>query len=657
MPRGGRLGAGLAVLLLATGCDLTLPWSAGSALPSSAASQLDAPQSLTISPGGAAEFDVVYLSWSTTLLYERYELQWRVGAAGWQGADGWMTLGPTHGSVALDAAVPENTPIAFRLRGTLAGRSSDWSDEVAFVRGIRPPTSLSATLLPGPVVALAWSNASAVADELRVERAQADGFGGPVGPWSTLPVAFGPTSYADTTPPELVQVAYRARYGKDGSWSQAALVSAGPVPLRAPEVAAAVVPEGVRLTWANRSTAATSFQVRRWPDGTAGIATLAADADMHVDPTIPVWPSSRWAVVATAGTSQSDALWIGLAPYEVSGPAGTLRASTAPVRDSLAIRRSGDGQFVHLGANADGSLDVVRQTQGGDVRQPLSIRQLIAPYLELDGPGRPHVLGYDLPVSGPISLVHEWAGDSGWMREALAEPPGLGSSTQWGVDATGRVLLLSGESLCTPSAGVWDCEAVPDPPGMTGWMDWRLTVSRDGTALLAGTYLSGSSTVISIATLPPGGAFEVENAPLDCGNNAAPRLLPDAGGDFGMLCHRSSPSSPPGVMDVHYAERRGGAWSALEPVGAQTSFTSFGGAATPGLSRVHVWASQGGIPTTGLELWSRTQDGWAGSALVPSGGMQQLMGHLDSGNVWLVAKPADHSFPVPAEPFSLWEEP
>jgi hypothetical protein len=37
--------------------------------------------------------------------------------------------------------------------------------------------------------------------------------------------------------------------------------------------------------------------------------------------------------------------------------------------------------------------------------------------------------------------------------------------------------------------------------------------------------------------------------------------------------------------------------------------------------------------------------------------MQQLLGHLDSGTVWLVANPADHSFPVPAEPFSLWEEP
>jgi hypothetical protein len=221
------------------------------------------------------------------------------------------------------------------------------------------------------------------------------------------------------------------------------------------------------------------------------------------------------------------------------------------------------------------------------------------------------------------------------------------------VDATGALALYSGDSVCTPFGGGWDCEAIPNPPGLIGW---ELYVSRDGTALLAGMLPFETTQVMVVATRPPGGTVSVEALfSLDCGYNAEPRLLPDEGGDLGLVCHKNNLSNPPGVMDVHYTERRGGTWSALEAIGGTTPMGLLGGAATPGLSRVHVWTAQGDFAGGPLVLWSRDANGWTGEMLTPSAGTAQMIGHLGTGEVWFAAKPADYSFPVP-QPYSLWEE-
>ncbi len=454
----------------------------------------------------------------------------------------------------------------------------------------------------------------------------------------------------DPSTPDLAPILFRirsVRNGVAGSLDNQASYARG---LRPPaNVAVIVEPAGARVSWTNGSQAATAIQVRRWPDGTRGIATLSVEATGYLDARVPIWPSSRWAVVAVAGTpprAESAETWIGISPFDISGPARPLYAAVAPVLWTLALRRSGDGTFVYLGGSTD-SPAVVIEGAAGSVQHALSASGLIWPFLLLDGSGRPHVLTYSRGGSILPPLVHEWLGDSGWASETLAPLPGLGTSTQWGLDDTGALQVLSDEEVCSPAGSAWACEPVPDPPGYQNAMSWGLRVARDGTTLLGTTYTTaGSAGMMSIATRRPGAVFEVENVPLDCGDYPEMTLIPDTGGDLALLCQHGG---------VRYAERRGGRWSAFEEVGVMAVQSRFGAAAMPGLSRVELWAEVGDLAPT-LELWSRGPTGWTGSSLAPSGVSQIEAGYLDDGRFWLAAAPADHSYPA-TEPFSLWEEP
>lgn len=621
------------------------------------------------------QFGFLIVTWTPpAAAVDGYEVEARVESGAFARIhDGLVPADYDGGTVQLDPSIPELVHLGFRIRSVHAGVAGDWSPEAVHLHGIRPPPALAATLVAGPAIALAWTNASLVADAVLVERADADGYGNATGPWTALPVAFGATTLTDVAPRELVRNAYRVRYGKGDVWSTPTAASAGPVPLFAPAgFTATVTAEGVRLSWTNRSLVATALAVRRWPDGTTGIAALPPDATSWVDARLPAWPSSRYAVVATAASGgtggsggglaqSSEAIWAGVAPFQAAGPDGPLDARAAPAPDAIAVGRTGAGAFAWLEPAADGSVSVAREVPDGVERHALSFRQLVRPYLAVDGAGRPHAFGYDLPVSGPIPTTHEWLSDTGWTREMLPEPPGLGSATQWGIDAAGALQLLSGGQLCVPASGAWSCAAVPDPSGPGRSLAWSLDVSRDGTALLATSWARADGTVaMAIATRPPGGAFTVEETPFDCGLDPGPRIVPDAGGDLGLLCEESDPANPPGEASIRYAERRGGGWSAPEETGATTVLGVLGGAATPGLARVHAFVAPGAIPPTRLELWSRAADGtWTGAPVAPSLASTPLVGHLDSGEAWLVARPADpdSGAPVAPAPFSLWQEP
>jgi hypothetical protein len=617
---------------------------------------VDPPTDLQAAQGGT--FDEVIVTWTEpSAPVDGYELEGRMSGGSWERIDADLIPRGVYGVVLeLVASVPELTAFDFRIRSARGSSRSAWSPEAPYLRGIRPPPGLTATLADGPVVDLAWPNASAVADSLLVERADADEYGATTGPWSALPVAFGATAYQDAAPHELVHQAYRVRYGKGGVWSAEAAARAGPVPLYAPVgLVATLVPGGVRLTWENRSLAGTRLALTRWPFGTP--VDLALDATTHLDPVALPWPSTRYRLDVSAPAapgSPASAAWCALPAYQVDGPAGTLDALDPPVPWTNALRRSPDGRFVWLGADAAGPT-VVRQGDAGLEVHSLSFQQPVNPLLALDAAGLPHVVGYT-PGQDQPQLVHEWLGAGGWASEVVAGDAGGSSTMVFAVDGLGRLHLLENLQHCVVTGGACALEPVPQPSGWATSGYAGLEVGSDGTALVLTTGYDPTATPIAVATRAPGGGWSVEIVPVDGGLNPEPRLLAGPGADLGLLFHHTNAANPPGLMDARYVERRGGTWSAPEDLGP-TQFTLHGTAADAGLSRVVAFTRPGTLDLVDLVLWSRGAAGWSGATLASGPAGPTVAGVLGTGKAWIASLPSPDSFPFgPQQPWSLWEE-
>lgn len=669
MRGSGRLGAGLAALLLATGCDLTLPWSAGS--------RPDAPRALTISLGGAAEFDVVYLSWSTTLLYEQYELQWRVGAAGWQGAAGWTTLGPTHGRVALDAGVPENTPIAFRLRGTLAGRSSDWSDEVAFVRGIRPPSGFTAEmgmssswLRSGPVT-LSWTNESAVATEILLERAPVLGSGQPTG-WSALPgAALGAGRYVDHLLEEGVAYAYRVRAGMGGVWSAPQELRTEPVALAAPWGLRAVkVDGGVELSWTNQSPSAEEASVTVYATGAewSGMSfPLPSVVDSWLHPAPVVWPSASYQV--TVGRP-GEYLYASTArtcvePFTLAGPPA-LAASALRLPEAEWYARDMAGRF-HLAQGVYQSPRIHRATDTGYETHVLAdANAFAAPGILADAQGAPHTVFVRGSPYGASEgdLVHAWWDGGAWRSEVVATdviaPWSSVSPRAWFGLGEGGVQVVyrrsepfpAMESLVHVAGAVKTVLTTPSVPDFQRWSA-AVGVGADGTAYVArlGGSASLSQTLVLLATRSAAGVWSDEVVPTGAASSDGPWLVAGSGGDVALFHGRDGQA--PGDRDLRVVRKQGGTWRepelvATRPFDGYTLDLAVSG--TPDLDRLAL--STWSIGRTDVHV--RDGAGWKGVTVGPASVRRAGLGFAAAGDAWALF-PHDSAV-YGLVPYSLFEE-
>ena len=647
--RAGRLAALL----------LVVPLGCGGGSSGQQSADLLPPADLAAAPGGS--FDQLVLSWTEpTSRVDGYELEGRANGGAWASLHaGLVPWGSIGASLDLVSTLPELTTLGFHIRSARGAARSAWSPEATFLRGIRPPPGLTATLTDVPSIQLAWSNASAVADAVVVERADADAFGQAIGAWSPLPIAFGVTSWEDRAVHELVHHAYRVRYGKGGTWSADATAFAGPVPLLAPVgLTATLEAGGVRLGWTNRSQVATRLTLTRWPSGTP--VELPATATNALDPVALPWPSTRYQLDAAAPDAAGAPIasaWCALPPYEVAGPSGPLQASNPAIPSAPGLRRGGDGWFHWIGAGVSGPTVVSQQPMGPAEIHALSFASPVGWAVAIDGAGQPHAVG-STPPTGPGSpvFVHEWRTSTGWTSGVIAGYQGGGSTMVFTVDGLGRLHLLENLQHCVVVAGACTMEPVPQPAGWATSGAAALVVASDGTAAVLTTGYGATAMPIAVATRAPSGGWSVEEVPVDGGLNPEPRLQLGPGGDLGLLYHHHNPANPPVEMDVRYVERRGGAWGAPEDLGP-TQFTLFGVAASSDLSRVVASTRPGTLMETDLVFWSRGPSGWTAATLGHGDNGLAAHGVLPSGKAWLLIQPSAYPFPLdPGRPWSLWEE-
>lgn len=535
-------------------------------------------------------------------------------------------------SLAFDPSAPELQRFWFRLQAWRGSASSAWSEAATYLRGIRPAW-ISAAYDPAGQVAISWIDYSQVADALLLERA-VNGPGGP-GDWTPLPADFGVTSYLDADCPELQSCSYRVRYGKDGIWSREVSAATGRLPLLQPlDLRADVTPAGVALSWTNRSTAAAGIALHC--SACAGGATLPAGSSSYVDPGAPPWPNALYWVEAfeLAPNWPIDPGPLPVAeipPFRVAGPVATLDARAFNLPPAAARRGDPRGTFFYTTYVAGGS-EVVRSTGATEERHPLPHTMFVSPALLLDGAGNPHVVTRTDPdATGFLLLTHDWNDGATWHSEDIGPLPVFFTDAWFGLGAGGELHVLyreGGSSSGTlvqgvESGGSWSWTPLPGPLGANAF-----AVAADGTA-----YVLSIGAPSSIATLPPGGTWSVEQVPA--GSPAASvSLVTGPAGHIGILGDDSAVG-----FDRHivYLERSGGTWGAPETVGAvAAAYPAFSWAGTPDGTRLHVAAT---VPDDGpqgghVELFGRNAGSWTSMRLAPSPGAPWL-GYGADGKLWI----------------------
>jgi hypothetical protein len=608
----------LSLLLAATACEVTLPWTTQTDPP--------APEGFTLSD---PSFTGARLSWSSQAGIDGWELEMRVGTGPWTAP--LLVVDAISGTWTFDSP-PELTTVAFRLRAVAGSHRSEWR-EVSMRLGVLPPTNVSATPIPtsliyenyGPIT-LRWTNVSAFATDLRILRRPSSN--DPALPWTELSApSLSAGVLVDRDAPEGVWLTYLLMVGTGGVWSEPEAVQSLPIMMQEPwGLTAEYVTSGVQLRWNGTSTKTVETAVYKSNGEYVYIPTviLSASAREWLDPSPLVWPSTQYEVEwhdapAASAPHRTRTDWVHLAPFRLSGPP-VLDASAPDLPYADWPARDAGGRFHGIAfdpyAPYVGPATVYRGTANGfDPHTLTTVRLVYAPGVVLDADGNPHVL-YERAAdsNAPVQdLVHAWWNGSDWDAEELGTLPRTEAGS-WALGAAGAVHLVHASYMGQGptvhrvyEAGVMTMTSL-DPAPIPGFTQrgWAFALGPDGTTVIVrhGFLFPDGSDAVGVDTRAPDGSWSFDPVPISSYVYYA-SVVAGSGGDL-VFAYDAGP--------VRTIRRAGGIWSTPEDV-----FTRYGNgglalAGAPDLSRLALSAISDGR----ARLHVRGDAGWQGGEIGPS---------------------------------------
>jgi len=610
----------------------------------------EAPASLSVTEGPT--FDVVDLHWlPPTVAFDAYELQVRTERNDWRTRKMRNSLYPGQAEFAFDAGSPELARFFFRLRSLRGGSASAWSNEVGYLRGVRPSPRVFAVVSPGVAVSLSWDAGSDQAQEIVVER-QVVTADGAAGPW--LERTRLPASALDYTDSDLgawvdaARLSYQIEYVKNGVKSKPAAATTDQAPLLAPaELRSA--PAGrldIRIDWIARSRYADRQIVSRMQRaGGADLAVLARDATSFTD-TVPregiyyYWVTARLGDLPNPATDSSSEPVLAFTEVAPTLPFSVSRvhmpAASQAVRDS-----AGRFGLARVAGPTGYELHAMRPAASGWTDHLIAgQQQLLQPGVLFDGQDRMHVL-YRAPSPASPTL-HEWYDGTAWQQEtpglAFADASLDGSGALHAVGCAGDVASVT---YATNRSGSWVKQeiATSNKPA-----ECRIAVSDAGDPKIVyaylpplGGYISAREELVLVA--PSGQSWAEEAVPL----------APDGKATFGSFLHVFTGPARTTVLfdsvnggnipaaEIHAVDREANGWTIPAIVGKRLAGSAVA-AAAPGASRLAVaWNGTDytgrGSPTT---VAVRDPHGtWTSIALFQSSS-EMAVGFTREGTLWVL---------------------
>lgn len=423
----------------------------------------------------------------------------------------------------LQGEPPEGTDIAFRLRASVSGVFSNYTNE-AHLQWVASPAAFFARLDPSTGgVRITWNpQASALADGVLIERTETDLIGNPTGSWGTLGlVSMSKAEYLDSTVQETRTYQYRLTNCVAGNPRTFPLNTTLTTIPCLPPASLAAIPQGAgfHLAWQNRSQAATKILVKRGAGAStpSTIATLPAGATTYDDSNLPLgYYSYQIGAANEQPFTEGDGSPVSVVTGNPTGAmllTGTDQAFPHNTNDA-AMRSQGNWALgvmapLEIHSNNDPWPSFA---PGNDLALAVSPSKL--ELIQLDALGYPHTMYL---VQSPTSskeqtLVHAWFDGSQWQREDVS----TGTLVEFGtggwarfwfcLDSKGspRVLLdhvnlqysygMSTETLTYLSKinGVWTSESLASiSPTLTNLGGYRLSLDpQDNPHVFLGNWLS-----------------------------------------------------------------------------------------------------------------------------------------------------------------------
>jgi hypothetical protein len=521
-----------------------------------------------------------------------YEMQARINAGPFEALIG-EPIDPRARDLRILATtsseIHELDLIEIRLRAQLKGVASDWSN-VADLREIVFPGVLSASvsLAPGPIdpgmmsvppIVVSIENRSAVATEIRLERAEIDKAGRVVA-WVTLPPTDSSlTSYRDTDVTDGVAYRYRISFGARGFWSDTFEATSSPLDVLAPAALIASFlpsldghPDGVHLEWTNRSATADAIRIAPIPwgpstgimprPGTVPAAPGAAD-DLGV---WPFWPVLSYRVAALRTGYLANPGFSDAAPipgYMLTGAVALdAQSVSVPQAEQYVCDSSGS---IHASAGASRTLFRPEGT-GWESHSLSDVQSLLPPGLVLDASDHPHVM-YTVPVAAnaPQKLRHVWHDGANWISDPDVEIDAAAIPLGFAADPAGKphvihatrgtsdVVHLSNES------GTWKPTTLPDVPAAVTPAR-SVHVAPDGTLYVA--VIGYPWTALGLLTRAVDGTWSAAQVPgVDAHQTAW--FFPANRGHAAFAFERYTTTNPAN-KELWYVAQSAGVWAAPE---------------------------------------------------------------------------------------------
>jgi len=598
------------------------------------------PKNLEATQGASVDF--AHLRWDGPAgTIDGYEIEGRAPGAEWERiGDGFVPATATAVDVSLNPSTPELIRLSFRIRAARGSARSSFSNEASYVRGIRGPSRINVVLdrkdnftRTGPIT-VTWTNDSAVATEVRLERSAMD-FRGGRGPWTALSLEPGAASYVDEDLQDQTAYVYRVSVGTAGIWSRPIEAFSEPTDIVPPaRLVVAAVNGGFRLTWTNRSQTANAVRVIRvapYPVEAAQVASLGPAENSYTDPLAQAWPSTLYQVEAVRDAyppAMASSDLVAVPPSTITSSFLSLKGSDLAVPDALSATRDDTGQW-HFARSPPDS--VLRPVPGGwDARALFDLWHFSTPAVAVDGQRHTHTAYYRL--GPPLTIWHTWHDGIAWHTEKVAIRGELTTTATFylGVAQDGVAHVAWDDVLgfkhTVKTSGQWsEPELVTATGGIT-----QFAVTRDGTAYAA------NST--ALARRLAGGSWSAAD-PVP-GISALPRDAILAAADSEHVAFVYGIQNILSDTDIWFVRKSAGAWGAPELV-VNFPFTgytpSWHASLAPDGERAHVTLIlPDGAGHNPLTLITRTSAGWQSLPLGPSPDLNDWMGYGPDGKLWLL---------------------